>query len=173
MVWRTESGETFRVGEDAERLDIDDEAVDVPMNASIGLAHPLAMGAERTARWAELFADYELTQPIAQLGRAVFEGSLEDVEARFLGEVDWPALAALAKAGFAKETQDGLRYTVFEGDVAFGLAWVRVHATPGLHVGVPTGSGRQTITRVEIEVDGQATRVVCSEVALALRALRG
>jgi len=172
LVWRAGEDLTFRVDEDGELLDVDDEPARLPADASIGLAHPLAMGAELTTRWAERFADYELTQPLAQLGRPVFAGALPEVEARVVGEIDWPALAALARAGFAKRTQDGLRYTMLEGEVAHGLAWARVHASPGLHVGAPTGSGRQRITRVDLELDGDATPIACSELALALAPLR-
>lgn len=171
LVWRADGARTFRVSEDGELLDVDDEPIDVPPHAAIGPAHPLAMGAARTARWAELFADYELTQPIAQLGRPVVEVAPADLEARCVGEVDWSALATLARAGFAKRTQDGLRYTVLEGELAHGLAWCRIHASPGLHVGVPTGSGPQRVTRVELEHEGEPTPVACSEIALALTPL--
>ncbi|MFD0851815.1 DUF4132 domain-containing protein, partial [Actinomadura adrarensis] len=70
LVWTT--GETtFRVAEDLTFADVHDEPVTLPEGASIGIAHPVHLGAEATAAWSEVFADYEILQPFPQLGRPV------------------------------------------------------------------------------------------------------
>jgi hypothetical protein len=61
---------TFRIAEDRTFADIDDEAITLPGSATIGIPHPLDLS-ETLHPWSELFADYEILQPFAQLGRAV------------------------------------------------------------------------------------------------------
>lgn len=60
-----------RIAEDRTLADVGDEPVVLGADEVIGLAHPAQLGAD-TARWAEVFADYELLQPFAQLKRPVF-----------------------------------------------------------------------------------------------------
>ncbi|MFF5229843.1 DUF4132 domain-containing protein [Dactylosporangium sp. NPDC000521] len=60
----------FRVAEDGTFADADDEAFALPSTAAVALAHPVLLGAELPA-WVSVFADYEILQPFAQLGRAV------------------------------------------------------------------------------------------------------
>jgi len=68
LVWETLAGETFRVAEDGSLAALDDAPFVLPDDATVRLAHP-ARGIDRG--WAERLADYELTQPFEQLGRAV------------------------------------------------------------------------------------------------------
>ncbi|WP_329521982.1 DUF4132 domain-containing protein [Spirillospora sp. NBC_01491] len=74
LVWVAEhedgTATAFRPAEDRTFADVDDRAFALPESARIGVAHPLHLGDELKA-WAELFADYELTQPFPQLGREV------------------------------------------------------------------------------------------------------
>lgn len=80
LVWLSETDEgrtAFRVAEDRTFADAGDEAFALPDTATVRLAHPLHLGEELTA-WSEVFADYEILQPFAQLGRAVFTLSEAD-----------------------------------------------------------------------------------------------
>ena len=62
---------SFRVAEDRTLATVGDDEFELPEQARIALAHPLQLG-EELAAWAEVFADYEILQPFAQLGRPVY-----------------------------------------------------------------------------------------------------
>jgi hypothetical protein len=68
LVWETLAGETFRIAEDGSLAALDDSPFELRDDATVRLAHP-ARDLDRG--WAERLADYELTQPFEQLGRAV------------------------------------------------------------------------------------------------------
>lgn len=68
LVWETLAGETFRIAEDGSLAALDDAPFVLSEDVTVRLAHP-ARGVEDG--WAERLADYELTQPFEQLGRAV------------------------------------------------------------------------------------------------------
>ncbi|MFI0356932.1 DUF4132 domain-containing protein [Actinomadura sp. 9N407] len=73
LVWLAETDEgitPFRVAEDRTFADVGDEAFVPPASSRIGIAHPVLLG-EALPAWAEVFADYEILQPFAQLGRPV------------------------------------------------------------------------------------------------------
>jgi len=64
----------LRITEDRSLADVDDEPYPLGDDDVVGLAHPAALG-DDTARWAEVFADYEILQPFPQLGRPTrFDG---------------------------------------------------------------------------------------------------
>ena len=81
LVWVSfadeKAGSAFRVAEDLSFADIADDAFTLADDAVIGVAHPLHLG-EDVAAWSDVFADYEILQPFAQLGRTVF--ALTDAE---------------------------------------------------------------------------------------------
>jgi len=69
LVWL--SGDlAFRVAEDLTFADVDDEPVELP-DSEVRIAHVLDLG-DDAGRWSETFADYEIVQPFAQLGRQCF-----------------------------------------------------------------------------------------------------
>ncbi|HWS39260.1 MAG TPA: DUF4132 domain-containing protein [Actinoplanes sp.] len=79
-----------RIAEDRSLADVADNPVVLGDDDVVGVAHPVQLGAD-TARWAEVFADYELLQPFMQLKRPVFglteaEGAAVRLE-RFEGVV--------------------------------------------------------------------------------------
>ena len=61
----------FRVAEDRTLADESDKELKLEGSARVGIAHPLHLG-ESVKRWSDLFADYEILQPFAQLGREVY-----------------------------------------------------------------------------------------------------
>ena len=76
LVWGVFDGgklvSTFRIAEDRTYTNVRDEQVELPEAASIQLPHPLQMEEARTkAAWGELFGDYEIVPPFAQLARPV------------------------------------------------------------------------------------------------------
>ncbi|MFJ8016082.1 DUF4132 domain-containing protein [Streptomyces sp. NPDC096339] len=114
LVWRAEAeGEVtaFRVAEDRTYADVEDEAVKFADDARITLAHPLHLEGW-LAEWSELFADYEIVQPFAQLGRPVMAVTEEEAGGarltRFEGvTVPVGKLLGLQKRGWERgEPQD-------------------------------------------------------------------
>jgi hypothetical protein len=75
---------TLRIAEDRSFADADDEPVEIGADEVLGVAHPLQLGAD-LAGWAEVFDDYEILQPFAQLGRPVY--SLSESE-RTAGRIE-------------------------------------------------------------------------------------
>ncbi|MFB4313552.1 DUF4132 domain-containing protein [Actinomadura sp. 21ATH] len=84
LVWRAAQDGTataFRIAEDRTLADVDDKEFVPPPDARIALPHPILLGDALDA-WREVFADYEIAQPFAQLDRPV----------RRLGEADRASL---------------------------------------------------------------------------------
>ncbi|MDF2692070.1 MAG: hypothetical protein K0S65_453 [Labilithrix sp.] len=61
----------FRTAEDHSLVGLDDVEVKLPPKARIGVVHPQHLDEKSRAAWADHFADYEIIQPFAQLGRAL------------------------------------------------------------------------------------------------------
>ncbi|MFB8006904.1 DUF4132 domain-containing protein [Nocardia sp. NPDC056000] len=71
LIWTT-GDLAFRIAEDLTLADVDDATVTLPESARVRIAHPLDLG-DTVQDWGEVLADYEITQPFRQLGRAVYE----------------------------------------------------------------------------------------------------
>lgn len=129
----------FRVAEDLSFADVADEAFTLPDDARVGLAHPLDLGSDLAA-WSELFADYEILQPFAQLGRPVFAFSAEECAAtrlaRFAGvTVPAPKVLGLERRGWRRSqpADAGVQAHVLR-DLPDGRKVV-VDLEPGLWIG--------------------------------------
>ncbi|XVS66460.1 WGR and DUF4132 domain-containing protein [Actinosynnema sp. CA-299493] len=70
LVWLTDAGVSFRLAEDRTLADSADDGFTLPGNATVRVAHPVDLR-DTAAAWGEVFADYEILQPFAQLGRPV------------------------------------------------------------------------------------------------------
>ncbi|RSN53922.1 DUF4132 domain-containing protein [Actinomadura sp. WAC 06369] len=77
----------FRVAEDGTFADAADEAFEPSGTARIRVAHPELLGAE-TETWTEIFADYEVLQPFAQLGRPCLRLTGRERDASVLGRFE-------------------------------------------------------------------------------------
>jgi predicted DNA-binding WGR domain protein len=62
----------FRVAEDASFADMHDAAFALPDDAHVGIVHPLELDAATLAAFGQVYADYEIAQPFAQLGRETY-----------------------------------------------------------------------------------------------------
>jgi predicted DNA-binding WGR domain protein len=85
---------SFRVTDERDYADCRDKAVTLDGCAAVGVIHPLNLSDEEKKAWGELFADYALIPPFAQLGRAVYElrpGQEKDDD---LGEITGKSFAA-------------------------------------------------------------------------------
>ncbi|GAA2520970.1 DUF4132 domain-containing protein [Winogradskya humida] len=70
LVWISSAGVAFRVAEDGSLADVSDQAVVLPGDAVIRVAHPLELD---VATWSDIFADYVIVQPFQQVQREVYE----------------------------------------------------------------------------------------------------
>lgn len=70
----------FRVSEERDYADVDDQEVSLDKAVSVGVVHPLDLSEKERSAWGEVFSDYELVSPFTQLGREVH--SLEEGEDR-------------------------------------------------------------------------------------------
>lgn len=114
LVWRAVDGDStveFRIAEDRSLADADDEAYEFGADAVVSLPHPLRLGVDAVAAWSEVFADYEIVQPFAQLGRAVYAVTEEEAAGhrltRFEGfTVPVGRLLGLTKRGWERGTPE-------------------------------------------------------------------
>ncbi|WP_262402502.1 DUF4132 domain-containing protein [Actinomadura sp. CNU-125] len=172
LVWTT--GDTaFRIAEDRTFADVDDAPVRLPDEARIGIPHPLELGDANTA-WAELFADYEITQPFPQLGRPVDAltgaerrtGRLERFEG---GTVPVGAVLGLHRRGWERgPVEDGGVYHSivrrFPGDAPDLV----VELVPGVAVTAVDALPEQTLREVGFaEPPGETLDAVAASEALA------
>ena len=63
---------TFRLTEEQDFADRDDNACTIDDYAAVGVVHPAHLSDEDKAAWGEIFGDYELIPPFEQLTRPVF-----------------------------------------------------------------------------------------------------
>src|SRR5690606_25338141 len=69
LVWE-QDGRRFRIGEDGAFSDSADEPLSLHPEAPVRLAHPGRMPEDEVIAWSQLLSDYEIVQPIQQMGRA-------------------------------------------------------------------------------------------------------
>jgi hypothetical protein len=158
LVWLAETdGDRFgfRIAEDGTFSDVEDDAVELPETARIRVAHPVHLGADRTAVWAEVFADYEILQPFDQLNRPVMAFTEDELAtgrlARFEGaKVDVGRVLGLTKRGWNRAEPE-------DGGMAPGVAYpltgggcIVVALDPGIYVGMVGEFPEQKLDSVRI-----------------------
>lgn len=83
LIWGIYEGseliESFRYMDDGSFTNIDEDEVQLPENASIGLIHPIELFEEQKNAWIEQLSDYEITQPFNQLARQCFKPNPEEL----------------------------------------------------------------------------------------------
>ena len=70
LIWRAGT-QTFRITDELDYAAADDQPVKPA--GEVTIVHPLQLSDTELAAWGELFGDYELVPPFAQLGRPVFD----------------------------------------------------------------------------------------------------
>ncbi|GAA4934158.1 DUF4132 domain-containing protein [Actinoplanes utahensis] len=154
-------GEAFRIAEDRSLSTVDDEVTTLADDAVVGVAHPLHLG-EAAAAWAEVFADYEILQPFAQLGRPTFAFTERERRvsrlARFQGiKVPSGRLLSMERRGWRRETpQDAGVQSRLEFAAGPGREII-IAIEPGIAVGVPDMFPEQELTEIFLH-DGTAPR---------------
>ncbi|MDF9831870.1 putative DNA-binding WGR domain protein [Ereboglobus sp. PH5-5] len=151
----------FRVTEDqtfADENDADFTLPDDAAGASIGLAHPLQMSGQKQLldQWGQIFGDYEIVPPFAQLGRTIHTLAPEHAQGAEIKH-----LAARGKL-VAQTLVFGLEKLGWQRGIPQDAGWVNEHTKQfpgaditavinydeGFSVGYWEGAGEQTIERV-------------------------
>ena len=166
LVWLSECGgdaaagtapvaTTFRVAEDQTLATVDDEEFRLPEDASVRLPHPLYIPGALDA-WGEIFADYEIVQPFAQLGRPVYELTAPEREgsrlSRFEGRtVPIGRVLGLVARGWRRgEPMDGGVEVAITRKVSENVHLI-VELDPGIVVGAVDEFGDQTLREVYLD----------------------
>ena len=129
---------SFRYMEDGSFTTVDEDEAALDDKASIGLCHPLDLGDELITAWTQQLLDYEIKQPVEQLGRKVFRlGEDKKTAVRvteFGGAVVYAVslLGKLQKLGWRKgSVQDaGGYYNFYKEDRKQGIGvWLNFSGT--------------------------------------------
>ncbi|WNV84689.1 DUF4132 domain-containing protein [Umezawaea sp. Da 62-37] len=180
LVWVTGDGLSFRLSEDRTFADVRDDAVGLPEDAEVGVAHPLHL-AGSLDEWAGVFVDYEILQPFPQLARPVHVLSEEERAASALKrfhDVEVPAgkVLALARNGWelSGPKEGGIRYSV---GLSVPGGVVTVELSPGIRADHPAVAEPQRLAEVVLgggpRTFGDLDPVTASEVLADLSSLTG
>lgn len=71
---------TFRVTDERDYADVDENSVSLKKAATVGVVHPLNLAESDRSAWGQVLSDYEIVPPFPQLGRPVH--ALEATEAK-------------------------------------------------------------------------------------------
>jgi hypothetical protein len=150
---------TFRVAEDRTFADVEDRAFKLADGARVGVPHALELG-RAAERWSQVFADHELAQPFAQLGRAVHEPSPAERKARALArfsghEVPTGKVLGLLARGWRKGPPQDAGGILWLEKAIDGGRTLELALEPGLQPGMPGEHPRQTLGEVRLEGKGK------------------
>jgi predicted DNA-binding WGR domain protein len=163
----------LRVAEDLSYADAKDDLLILADTAEIGLVHALELPAADAAAFGQIFADYEILQPFAQLGREVYH--LTDAEraatalTRFAGrKVATGSLVGMESCGWRKDdlTTESGRFAEVVRPLADGVR-VRLSFAPGAWLGDVKTDPVQTLEAIELEGRanwGEIDAILASEV---------
>jgi len=147
----------FRVAEDGSYTTSEDESFTMPEGANIrvGLPHALELPAQTAAQFGQLFADYELLQPFAQLGRDTYaldaeEQALTALERWKGAVVPTGRVLGLVNKGWRRgQAQDGGGIWFFHKPLGRSRV-VELTLTPGIIVGMVDEYPEQTLDTVSV-----------------------
>ncbi|NHZ88572.1 DUF4132 domain-containing protein [Massilia sp. CCM 8733] len=145
----------FRVGPDGALTSAADEVFDLPPEAVIGIPHALDLPAAEASAFGQLFADYELLQPFAQIGRDTY--ALTGAESGTLALTRWDSekvptgrVLGLTNKGWRRgDPQDGGWIGEFYKPLGDGRL-LELHLDPGLIVGMPEHEPEQRLKEVRV-----------------------
>jgi predicted DNA-binding WGR domain protein len=114
LLWGVYDGaklrDAFRVTEDQECANADDDPYLLPAGAKVGLVHPLQLEDRAREAWGQRFTEYAIISPFPQLGRAIHGLEKGEAEKASLGRFDKLKLPAptlvytLEKLGWSRGT---------------------------------------------------------------------
>ncbi|VWC06912.1 hypothetical protein BLA13014_05024 [Burkholderia aenigmatica] len=132
----------FRVAEDGTAATADDDAFTLPEGATIriGVPHALEIAPADAAAFGQVFADYELLQPFAQLGRDVYRLTDDERNGRLLErwkgvKVPTGRVLGLVNKGWRRgQVEDGGCIWYFTKPLGAGKV-IELSLDPGIIVG--------------------------------------
>jgi hypothetical protein len=187
---------TFRVTEERDYADPDDNATKLGKVAAVGVVHPLELSDAERSRWGEVMSDYEIVSPFPQLGREVYsletgEGKADELK-RFhelklyaptlvftLEKLGWIRGEAMDAGCFDEHSKqfpaaDVTAVVGYDGTVGMGyidpdemLTTKSVHFCPGMRA--PSGYGWGSKKKLKLE---KVPPIVISEVIADLQVLK-
>lgn len=161
LVWQASDGTSFRCTEDGTLATVTDDAWALPAGATVALAHPLVLGAERTAAWGNVFGDYQLLQPFPQLDRETFQLTTEE---RTSGVVKRFEGSRVAGGRFFSLQHRGWGFQDYDLSKALRPSGrATLHTEPGLRF-LGTQPEDQTLGLLELSGFDGASEVALSEV---------
>lgn len=121
--------QSFRYMEDGSFNTQDEEEYELPEQACISLVHPVELSNEAKAAWKEQLSDYEITQPVEQIDRAVYYMTEEEAGQKSLERFGGCIVNSLSLNGklsgagwYRGSVQDGgCYYTYYREDVESGM----------------------------------------------------
>lgn len=193
LVWATYTNggidRCFRVAEDGQYTDADDDPVTLPDDAVIGLPHALELSGATAVSFGQLFTDYELLQPFTQLGRETYR--LTDAEQADTELTRWKdavvptgKVLGLTNHGWERGTPMDAG-VVNEMEKPLPGGWKAVaELSEGLSTGALDIFPEQSVTRVivgvpggwalgEMHTFGELDEITASELIRDLEGLRG
>ncbi|NHZ88579.1 DUF4132 domain-containing protein [Massilia sp. CCM 8733] len=151
----------FRVTPEGTLSDAADDAFVLAQGAVVGIAHALSLAPADAAAFARLFADYELLQPFAQIGRETYLLDDDEKKHHALGRwngkvVPTASLLGLLERGWRRgRMQDG--GTILQVVKVLGGGYAAtLNFAPGILPGMPGESAEQTLGGVVIAHAGHA-----------------
>jgi hypothetical protein len=147
----------FRVAEDGSYTTAEDDAFDLPTgeNIRIGVPHALELPAADAAAFGQVFADYELLQPFAQIGRDVYTLTDEEKGSNKLerwksAKVPTGRVLGLVNKGWRRgEAQDGGGIWYFTKPLGTDRV-IELYLDPGIIVGMVDEYPEQELGEVQV-----------------------
>ena len=99
---------SFRVTEEMEYADSEDEGYQLPKGRQVGVVHPLHLSESVKGAWGQVLSDYELIPPFLQIGRPIHTLDKGEVKAKEITRFKGPSVPAvslvstLEKLGWAR-----------------------------------------------------------------------
>ncbi|MBD5528962.1 MAG: DUF4132 domain-containing protein [Lachnospiraceae bacterium] len=121
--------QSFRYMEDGSFNTEDEDEYTLPEQGQIGLVHPIELTKESLETWKQQLEDYEITQPIEQLGRTIYYITPEEQKAKSLERFGGMILNDLSLGGklttlgwYRGSVQDAGGFdTYYREDASIGL----------------------------------------------------
>jgi len=147
----------FRVAEDGSYTTAEDDAFELPTgeNIRIGVPHALDLSAADAAAFGQVFADYELLQPFAQIGRDVYTLTDEEKGSNKLerwkkAKVPTGRVLGLVNKGWRRgEAQDGGGIWYFTKPLGTDRV-IELYLDPGIIVGMVDEYPEQELGEVQV-----------------------
>ncbi len=156
--------QTFRYMEDGSFNTEDEDEYTLPEQGDIGLVHPIELSAESREAWKQQLEDYEIAQPIEQLGRAIYYRTEEEEGMKTLERFGGLILNSMSLNGklqqlgwYRGSVQDAGGFdTFYREDASLGLG-VELHFS-GTYVAAYDGGEDVTVYDARFYKAGTITR---------------